>query len=125
MSALFTNSFARNGCLYSIVISLSLTASTLKAQTKVIIHFENKVGNEILQPDSTYQNIFGETFTVRNFKYYISNISLSNSQKTQSFPDQYFLVDNTDSSSRQIELNPSLKNITVIKFLLGVDSLKN
>src|SRR5689334_1053005 len=103
---------------------LLLLNSDINAQ-KIFLHFQNKAGDKILQPDGIYQNTFGETFTVRNFKYYISNIVLHDSVKTQTYPDQYFLIDNLDSASQQIELNTSLKNITAIKFLLGVDSLKN
>jgi hypothetical protein len=106
------------------MILLLLMSNNINAQV-LHIHFQDKVGDKILQADSNYQNTFGETFTVRNFKYYISNIILYNDTKTQSYPDGYFLVDDTDSASQQIKLNTSLKNITAIKFLLGVDSLKN
>jgi hypothetical protein len=95
------------------------------AQNKIVLQFENMVGEKLLQQDSVYMNAFGETFTVRSLKYYISKIVLQNDDKTQSFPDQYFLVNDEDSSSKQIELTTTLNRIIELHFLLGVDSLKN
>src|SRR5690348_679815 len=120
---MITRSVEKNYTFYFICFLL-LLSSNVNAQ-KISLHFQNKAGDKILQQDGIYQNAFGETFTVRNFKYYISNIVLHDSVKTQTYSDQYFLIDNLDSASQQIELNTSLKNITAIKFLLGVDSLKN
>ena len=114
---------AEKSLFYFLMILLALSVD-LRAQ-KIFIHFQNKAGNKILHADSVYQNAFGETFTIRNFKYYISNIILNDADKTQSFPDKYFLIDNADTSSLRIELNTSLKNISSIQFLLGVDSIKN
>jgi len=114
---------AEKSLFYFLMILLALSVD-LRAQ-KIFIHFQNKTGNKILHADSVYQNAFGETFTIRNFKYYISNIILNDADKTQSFPDKYFLIDNADTSSLRIELNTSLKNISSIQFLLGVDSIKN
>src|SRR5437868_15279390 len=126
MSVIYRNRFSMVFFVCTMIILFTQIGANAKAQThNVAIQFKNKAGNKMLQPDSIYQNAFGETFTIRNFKYYISNIILNDVEKTQSFPDEYFLVDNADSSSQQIELNTSLKNITAIKFLLGVDSLKN
>lgn len=115
---------AGNSLFYFLMILSLVLSADLHAQ-KLFIHFQNKAGNKILQPDSVYQNAFGETFTIRNFKYYISNIILNDADKIQSFPGKYFLVDNADTLSQQIELNTSLKNISSIQFLLGVDSIKN
>src|SRR5690242_1210742 len=50
----------------------------LYAQQTITLHFENFVGDKLLNTDSTYSNTFGETFTIRNFQYYISNIELVN-----------------------------------------------
>ena len=122
--AMIKREVGKDFTFYFICFLLLMIGNNINAQ-KISIHFQNKAGDKILQADSNYQNAFGETFTVRNFKYYISNIFFYNSVKTQTYPDQYFLIDNADSASQQIELNTSLKNITAIKFLLGVDSLKN
>src|SRR5256885_15994949 len=58
---------------------------SINAQNKITIQFENRVGEKLLQTDSVYTNASGESFTVRNFKYYISNIVLEGGNKTQSF----------------------------------------
>lgn len=94
---------------------------------KIILHFKNMVGEKLLQTDSIYKNIFNEPFTVRSFKYYVSNIVLQDDAtgKFQSYPTGYFLVDEADSASKQIELTTTLGHISAIHFLLGVDSLKN
>jgi len=94
---------------------------------KLVINFKNMVGDQLLKTDSVYTNPFGETFTVRTFKYYISNIVLSDdiTGKKQFYNNQYFLIDEDDSTSKKIELNTTLNSITSINFLLGVDSLKN
>jgi hypothetical protein len=93
----------------------------------IILYFQNKAGNKTLEADSVYQNSFGESFTVRTFRYYISNIVAEDNStgERQSFPDQYFLVDNADAASERIELETTLKHISSFYFLLGVDSLKN
>lgn len=106
--------------LFFLTIPFSATA-----QNKIVLQFEKRVGEKLLQQDTVYTNASGETFTVRNFKYYISNIVLQSDDKMESFPDQYFLVNNEDSSSKQIELTTTFNKVTSLHFLLGVDSLKN
>ena len=109
--------------LCSIILLLSLNAI---AQHVFTISFKNIVGDKILNTDSIYKNQFGEAFTVRNFKYYISNIILSDSinYTTQSFND-YFLINENDDTSKTIILTTTLVHVTRIDYLLGVDSLKN
>jgi hypothetical protein len=93
----------------------------------ITLHFQNKAGDKTLQIDSVYQNSSGESFTVRTFRYYISNIVVEDSTtgKTQSFPDKYFLIDELDTASQQIELATTLSHVSSFHFVLGVDSLKN
>ena len=56
---------------------------------KITIHFQNIVGEKLLQTDSGYQNSFGEPFTIRSFKYYVSNIVLHDDAtgKTQTYTE--------------------------------------
>jgi len=104
---------------------ISFTNINVDAQHKLLICFKNIAGNQPLQKDSMYKNEFGELFTVHVFKYYISNIVLQSENKTEQFSDEYFLIDDADSSSKKIELNTNLNHITSLKFLLGIDSVKN
>ncbi|CAN5749326.1 hypothetical protein BH10BAC2_BH10BAC2_06820 [soil metagenome] len=111
-------------CLLLIIICCSLKAT---AQHTITISFKNMVGNQPLNTDSIYTNQFGEPFKIRNCRYYISNIVLLDSlnSKSQSFNDQYFLVDEKEDESKHIALATSLQHITGLQFLLGVDSIKN
>lgn len=110
--------------LLLIIICCSLKVA---GQHAITITFKNMVGNQPLHTDSIYTNQSGETFKVRNYRYYISNIILIDSlnNKSQSFDDQYFLVDEKDDASKKMELATSLQHISGIEFLLGVDSIKN
>ena len=112
-----------------ILISLFFSIGACFAQSSkriITICFNNVAGNETLCFDSTYKNASGEFFRIKKFKYYISNIQLidSFSNKNENFP-LYFLVDEADSTTKKIELQTYLHQITYIKFLLGVDSIKN
>lgn len=94
----------------------------------LFINFHNKVGSKnLVLFDETYTNQFNEPFTVNKFRYYISNIVLiDGDNKKVALKNLYHLVDEEDSSSKQLQLNSSgLKKITAIEFLIGVDSLRN
>ncbi|MBG9376875.1 hypothetical protein I5907_11550 [Panacibacter sp. DH6] len=98
----------------------------LQAQHKFTISFHNVAGKQPLNVDSLYTNHFGETLQVRNFKYYISNITLTDADgKKETFKDQYFLISENDTASGNISLITTLSGIATVEFLLGVDSVKN
>src|SRR5206468_4295126 len=88
--------------------------------------FNNMVGDSALQTSISYTNAFGEPFTVRAFKYYISNIQLqyadSSIYSTNLAPH---LVNETDSTTKQLSFTAPGGIITSICFLLGVDSIIN
>ncbi|QEC66057.1 hypothetical protein FRZ67_01575 [Panacibacter ginsenosidivorans] len=110
--------------LLFIIICFTVIAN---AQYNITLTFKNTVGEKQLNTDSSYTNQSGETFTVRNFRYYISNITFTDSvdNRLQSYSDEYFLIDEKEEASKQVSLSTSLKHITGIEFLLGVDSIKN
>ncbi len=90
------------------------------------IHFENRVDTQLLNLDSTYINPHGEPFTVRNFRYYISQFSVTDTKgKVWPLPLMYFLVDERKPESKTISLQIPFQNISVIQFSIGVDSIKN
>src|ERR1700746_1185644 len=75
---------------------------------------------------NVYTNNLGQTFTVNNFKYYISNIHLQKKDGTEFISPDYFLINEDEESSKNIILN----NIpdgeyTSISFIVGVDSAHN
>ena len=113
-----------NVALAAIVCCILTTAS---AQQTVTIHFTNKVGNKNLHLfTEIYENSFGETFTVNKFKYYISKIVLVDADaKYYAFPNNYYLIDEADSTSKTITLTTSATCINDLQFIIGVDSIKN
>ena len=105
---------------------LSVCLSNLNAQKKLSIKFINVVGDSSIQLGNTYINSFNETFTVRNFKYYISHIQLKDKAgKFHNISNDYYLVNEADTASLSIELQHNVNEIISIRFLLGVDSLRN
>lgn len=92
------------------------------------LNFQNKVGeNTVVLNTGSYKNSSNEDFTITTLNYFISNISLKKKDGSLvSFPDQYFLIKQSEPSS----YGPKLDNIpaadyTEVSFNIGVDSLKS
>lgn len=101
-------------------------AATAQKKRLLTIRFDNRFGNEQLIPEQTYYLNGTDTLVINRFKYYISHIQLINA-KGQSFvsPNQYYLVDMADEKSTTIQFAVPEDNYTGIRFLLGVDSIRN
>ncbi|MCG2613397.1 hypothetical protein LZZ85_03860 [Terrimonas sp. NA20] len=97
------------------------------ATATVSLEFVHTVGTREFSPDSIYKNDFGESFTVSRFRYYISNIQWHNRKtgKLYKTPASYFLIDEAEPLSKQIDLKVPAGQYTSLSFLIGVDSLKN
>jgi hypothetical protein len=97
------------------------------ASTIVSLEFQHKVGSRELSIDSSYKNDFEETYTISRFRYYISNLQWHNQNtgKLYKMPADYFLIDEAEPLSKQIELKIPAGQYTSVSFLIGVDSLKN
>ncbi|MGN6436485.1 MAG: MbnP family protein [Agriterribacter sp.] len=101
------------------------------AQTKppgnITLQFHHVAGSRVLALDSTYENSFGEKFTVSKFKYYISNIEFSDTihHANHLLKNSYFLINEANPDSKLILLNVPGGTYHKISFLLGVDSAKN
>jgi hypothetical protein len=113
------------------IATASVVAMSFKPvpqKNKLIIHFENYVGDKKVILDTvTYKNNLGQSFTVTNFKYYISNISLQCADgKSYTAKDSYFLITQDDESTWTATLDdiPAGKYKSV-NFMIGVDSLHN
>ena len=94
----------------------------------LVIHFKATVNGEPFVTRKNYTNPFNESFSVEKFKFYFGKARLideSSGAEISFNPDEYFLVDFTDSVSCSVRL--SLKNgkYRNIIFLLGVDSIHN
>lgn len=94
------------------------------------VNIDNVYGDEELVLDSAvYSNNYEQTFRIKKFNYFISNLVLVNENNEEyNVPqdDSYFLIKEIDKSSHSFTLN----NIPVdrykkIKFIIGVDSLRN
>ena len=108
-------------CLFIIsIFNINATAQT----GLVKVTFINTAnGKPLTLRDSTYTNIFDETYTISKLKYYISNFFISGSKQLPE-TDAYHLINAADSNnSFAIKLKPGVyKNIS---FLLGIDSAMN
>ena len=98
----------------------------LNAAYKLKVTFKHTVGDKAMQLGSTYQNPFNETYTLTAFKYYISNISLPQSEGSAlTVPDVYHLVNEADDNSKSFILFLNKNQFNRIVFLIGVDSTRN
>ncbi len=109
-------------------------ASCKKEEAEIIgsgtlnFEFENVVDNASLELNTkTYTNASSEDFNISTFKYYVSNIELTDSKGSiYKVPENYFLIDQSEESS----LKPMIEGIpagdyTKISFTIGVDSARN
>lgn len=94
------------------------------------IQFDNIVGNEdLVLGTKSYKNAMGEAFNITLFQYYISNIALIQSDGSEYVVPQvlsYFLIREQDSTTQTATLkNIPVGNYTAIRFIVGVDSMRN
>ncbi|TKK70738.1 hypothetical protein FC093_03330 [Ilyomonas limi] len=112
--------------IISVCIAFSQKGKEKPASQTIRLIFQNMVGDASLQTGIEYTNAFGEPFMVRAFKYYISDMQLqyadSTIYKTNLTPH---LVNERDSTTKQLSFIAPAGNITAIQFLLGVDSITN
>ncbi len=92
------------------------------------LEFENKVGNlPLVLNTQSYNNANGDSFTISSFKYYVSNITLTNTNGlVYTLPENYILAD----ASKPESLTTKLTNIpagdyTKLAFTIGVDRERN
>jgi hypothetical protein len=91
-----------------------------------IVNFNNIVGSQnlVLQQE-TYDKIGGETISVSELKYIISNIVLidvNGNEFVYPEEDSYFLINEAVDSSQRLTLQEvNANNYTAIKFGVGVD----
>jgi hypothetical protein len=90
------------------------------------IQFKHKAGTADFQLLANYQNNSGESFTINNFKYYVTNIELEDSAGVfHKVPASYFLVDEKNIASKLLSFKTAEGKYIGLRFLLGVDSAKN
>ncbi len=90
------------------------------------ISFRNTVkGIPIVLGTGNYTNGFGEQYVITKFKYYISNISVSNIDVRSSETDSYHLIDEAKPASLSFSFPVKIDSYNNLNVLLGVDSLRN
>lgn len=92
------------------------------------IHIDNVVNNNaLILGATTYTNANNDTFSVNILKYYISNVELTTSTGDKyKEVESYYLVDQADPNSLHLMIKKVPRaNYSSIKFLIGVDSLRN
>lgn len=96
----------------------------------VRISMKNKVGNDSMMLGNSplrYINASGDSFSIRIYKYYISNIKLTNANgDVWAEPNSYHFVDASVASTLTFDLTGvPAGNYTGMTFLIGVDSTRN
>lgn len=103
-----------------------VSVSQHQAKGTVKFVFRNLInGQPVVLYDSTYTNPFGESYQLNKLKYYITNISVSDGQKSPLLKDNYHLINQQIDSSLSFFINIPTGHYESIHFLLGVDSAAN
>ncbi len=92
------------------------------------LHFQAVVDGVRLEFDKPYKNAFQETYSVKTFKYYISDIELINSgtnNLVKAARDGYFLIDESAAGTEYIGIKAPANKYDHIAFTIGVDSVRN
>ncbi len=118
-------------CMFAVIFFFTISFQTRNNSERrqvatVKITFRNMVKNyKIALQDSVYTNPFGETYNITKLRYYVSGISLINDGKKFSEKNSYHLIDESDEGSQSFSFSIPQGNYSSLKFLLGVDSLRN
>lgn len=128
-TAIVTATLFFTSCQQELKNNVALTGDTTQLPTySFVVSFQGKVDNADLTFNQTYQNTFGESYTITTFKYYIGDIFLANSLtgKTYNISDKtFYLVDASDSASSNITLKAPVGTYDIVGFTMGVDSMYN
>jgi len=106
----------------------SVETGATPARYPVAFSFTASVkGQPLVFNTATYTNDLGENYNIRTFRYYISNISLSNSANGNSATaeGEYFLIDAGKEESTHITTQFPAGTYNKLRFLVGVDSTRN
>ena len=115
---------------HSVFIMAALVAAMSfipPGNASLTIRFKNYVADKPLIFDTfLYKNKLGQSYTISMFKYYVGNIHLKNIQGREFISKGYFLINQEDSGSMQINIdNIPSGEYNAISFTLGVDSIDN
>ena len=100
-----------------------------KGLVPLIIKFDNIAGSQDLELNGKlYTNTSGESFSISQLQYFVSNIKLRRIDGTEyaiNPDDSYFLVQESDPATQMVKLKVPAGDYHQLTFVLGVDSLRN
>jgi hypothetical protein len=92
------------------------------------LNFNAVVDAVPLEYGKTYYNLFLEPYSVKTFKYYISDLELLNNDSDKVYKvavDNYFLIDESAAATSTIAVKAPSNKYDHIAFTIGVDSIRN
>ncbi len=92
------------------------------------INFKAVVDGAPLEFGKPYRNFFQEPYSVKTFKYYISDLKLINSNANKVYnvaENSYFLIDESSAGTEYIGVKAPSNKYDHIAFTIGVDSVRN
>lgn len=128
--AFLPNTFSiRPILLASVLVMLSFSFIKKEAEqtdtATVSIQLTHTFGAEALSFEKKFTNSAGEEFTLSKFKYYLSNFKLIGNSSRPASGESYFLVDEEQPDSKKLIVSFEPGTYTGLRFLLGVDSIRN
>lgn len=98
-----------------------------KEELQLVVQFNHVINGRALTLDTaTYYNALAQPYTVTKFKYYISQITLTDVNGKEYCDSASYLIDEEEPESKKVVLHlVPQANYKQISFLIGVDSLRN
>ncbi|MFT4025123.1 MAG: hypothetical protein QM664_15215 [Flavihumibacter sp.] len=84
-----------------------------------------QMNGSTFEPNTSYRNIYGETFTPASFRFYTGRFKLTRADSSSVLFDQYYLADFSDTGSLRIHMEVSAGEYTALSYQLGIDSARN
>lgn len=93
----------------------------------VTVQFRNLVAGQNITLGQTYTSPSGDTYTVEDFKYYISNVKLlnANGDVVYTEPESYHLINETAGNTAFTLAGVPAGSYSKIAFSMGVDEARN
>lgn len=112
------------------IVSCQKESSEINSAEKgeLTLKFDHLVGGKKLQLNTEYKNAADETFTISTVKYFVSNITVTNSNGIKYVvpqDDSYFLIEGQEGIVGQAKVKVPEGDYTKVTFILGVDSLRS
>lgn len=111
--------------MIAMLFSCSKENSNVNDTAALKISFRLMNDGQPLNTTDQYTNSSGETYTVRTFRFYVSNIRLRSASSTTAEKESYHLVDLAKTESKEISAIFNKGTYNTIEFMVGVDSTRN